>query len=432
MPRMAFLGPHATFTEQALRSLPESVGAELVPCAGSPAVLAAVRDGSADAGCVPIENTVEGAVPAVLDGLVADPPLVIVREALVAVRFAVMVRPGTRAADVRSVASHSHGVAQTRDWLARHLPQADVLLSTSTAEAAAQVARGDVDAAVAAPLAAEQHGLDVLADDVADNAGAVTRFALVSRPGPPPPPTGRDRTSLAATTQNRPGALLGPPHRARRAGDRPDAHRVPPDQGPARRVLVPPRLHRARRRARDGGGARGAAPALRPGAVPRLLPACERRPRVGGRPGRPAVPIGARTPPGSRRRRSGSPGCATGAGRDERRSIADCARARPARPDRRERHARAGHPAARIPAQRPRAGAGRRAGAAAGGLAGAVGPRVHAVRAQQTAAPVAAAHGLDVGVVEGVQEIFCGDLEGRSDVRRAGGLRHRLRVVVAR
>ncbi len=209
MPRLAFLGPRATFTEQALRSLPESAGAELVPCVGSPAVLAAVRDGSVDAGCVPIENSVEGAVPAVLDGLVADPPLVIVREAMLAVRFALLVRPGTRLSDVKTVASHSHGVAQTRGWIATELPAAEVLLSSSTAEAAAQVARGEFDAAVAAPLAAEQHGLEALADDIADNAGAVTRFALVSRPGPPPAPTGHDRTSLAATTQNRPGALLG-------------------------------------------------------------------------------------------------------------------------------------------------------------------------------------------------------------------------------
>ena len=37
-----------------------------------------------------------------------------------------------------------------------------------------------------------------------------------------------------------------------------------------------------------------------------------------------------------------------------------------------------------------------------------------ATRAQQTAAPVAAAHGLDVRVVEGVHEVFCGDFEGRS------------------
>ncbi len=209
MLRLAFLGPHATFTEQALRSLPEASGAELVSCAGSPAVLTAVRDGSVDAGCVPIENTVEGAVPAVLDGLVADPPLVIVREALLAVRFALMVRPGTRAADVRTVASHTHGIAQTRGWLAAHLPDAQVLPATSTAEAAAAVARGELDAAVAAPLAAEQHGLEVLADDIADNPGAVTRFALVARPGLPPAPTGHDRTTLAATTQNRPGALLG-------------------------------------------------------------------------------------------------------------------------------------------------------------------------------------------------------------------------------
>jgi prephenate dehydratase len=89
------------------------------------------------------------------------------------------------------------------------VPAATVLTTTSTAEAAAQVTRGEFDAAVSAPLAAEQHGLEILVDDVADNPGAVTRFALVAPPGPPPPPTGHDRTSLAATTQNRPGALLG-------------------------------------------------------------------------------------------------------------------------------------------------------------------------------------------------------------------------------
>ena len=209
MGRLAFLGPHATFTEQALRSLPESHGAELVPCAGSPAVLDAVRSGAVDAGCVPIENSVEGAVGAVLDGLVGDPPLVIVREALVAVRFAVLARPGTRAVDVRRVGSHPHAVAQTRGWLATHLPDAEVLLTSSTAEAAAQVASGDLDAAVAAPLAAEQHGLHALVDDVADNPGAVTRFVLVAPPGPPPAPTGHDRTTFAATTRNRPGSLLG-------------------------------------------------------------------------------------------------------------------------------------------------------------------------------------------------------------------------------
>jgi prephenate dehydratase len=208
VPRFGFLGPRATFTEQALRTMPESVGAELVPCTSSGAVLAAVRDGSIDAGCVPFENSVEGSVAAVLDGLVDDPPLVITREVVLPVWFSVMVRPGTTAADVRTVASHPHGEAQTRGWLAANLPHADVLLASSTSEAAAQVARGEVDAAVAAPLAAELHGLAVLAEDVGDTADAVTRFVLLRHPGPPPAPTGTDRTSLVATTENRPGALL--------------------------------------------------------------------------------------------------------------------------------------------------------------------------------------------------------------------------------
>ena len=120
-----------------------------------------------------------------------------------------MVRPGTTIDEVRTVASHNHGIAQTRNWIARHLPHADVLVSTSTSEAAAQVARGEIDAAVCAPLAAAQFGLEILADDVADNPGAVTRFVLLTPPGPPPAATGHDRTTLAATTQNRPGSLLG-------------------------------------------------------------------------------------------------------------------------------------------------------------------------------------------------------------------------------
>jgi probable phosphoglycerate mutase len=38
-----------------------------------------------------------------------------------------------------------------------------------------------------------------------------------------------------------------------------------------------------------------------------------------------------------------------------------------------------------------------------------------AIRAQQTAAPVAAAHGLDVTVVDDVHELYVGDLEDRAD-----------------
>jgi prephenate dehydratase len=216
--RVAFLGPHGTFCEQALRTLTSAdLDAALGdaepsehPLSSTTGVLDAVRRGDADAACVPVENSVEGGVPATMDGLVEQPPLVIVREILLRVEFAVLVRPGTAAADVTSVASHPHGEAQTRRWIAEHLPGAEVRLTGSTAAAAAQVAAGEVDAAVCAPVAAAHHGLEALATGVHDTGDAVTRFVLVRPPGPPglPTPTGDDRTSIAATTVNRPGALL--------------------------------------------------------------------------------------------------------------------------------------------------------------------------------------------------------------------------------
>ena len=123
-------------------------------------------------------------------------------------------------------------------------------------------------------LAAAHHGLEVLATGVHDSGDAVTRFVLVRPPGPPSAtPTGDDRTSIAATTVNRPGALLAAPHRDRHARGRPHPHRVAPAQGPPRRLLVLPRRQRARRRPRDGRGAGRAAAPVHRRAVPRLLPA---------------------------------------------------------------------------------------------------------------------------------------------------------------
>ena len=175
----------ATFTEQALHQRSESEGAQLLPCATSTAALSAVRKGEADAACVPFENSVEGGVPAVLDGLIDDPPLVIVAETQLAVRFALLARPGTAREDIRTVASHPHGEAQTRQWLAANLPKAAVLMSSSTAEAAAQVARGELDASVSAPIAASVHGLDILADDIADTTAAGVTSVRAGAPAVP-------------------------------------------------------------------------------------------------------------------------------------------------------------------------------------------------------------------------------------------------------
>jgi prephenate dehydratase len=209
--RYAFLGPEGTFTETALRSVPAAARAELRPEATIGSALDAVRAHDADGAVVPIENSVEGAVNVTLDELAKGEPLVITREMTLPVRFALLGRAGTDRFAVKNVVTHPHAAAQCRNWLAAHLPQANVVHATSTAHAAQQVADSAsiFDAAISAPLAADRYRLAVLAHGIGDNPDAMTRFILVSRPGPPPMRTGADKTSFVAFIRDdHPGALL--------------------------------------------------------------------------------------------------------------------------------------------------------------------------------------------------------------------------------
>ncbi len=207
--RLTYLGPPGTFSEAALRTLPESVGAEVEPSPSVVAALDAVRGGQVDAALVPFENSVEGAVAATLDELSAGPAVHIQREVLLPVRFALLGRPGTTLEQVQTVSGHPHAQPQCRHWLAANLPGRTWRPAASNADAARDVSRGVVDAALAGAFAAEQYGLEVLAHDVHDVEGAVTRFVLVGPPRIPPPATGADRTTLVAYERDdHPGALL--------------------------------------------------------------------------------------------------------------------------------------------------------------------------------------------------------------------------------
>lgn len=206
--RYAYLGPAGTFTEAALLSL--GMPGEIEPVPTVDGALEAVRLGEVDAAMVPLENSVEGSVSTTLDELATGDELVIVREVLLPVSFALLARPGSTLDDVATVTTIPHAEAQVRGWLRTNLPKAEFIPASSTAEGAHAVAEGRADAAVAAPLAASRYGLISLADDIHDREGAVTRFVLVRRPGGPPPPvTGGDRTTLVAfISDDHPGALL--------------------------------------------------------------------------------------------------------------------------------------------------------------------------------------------------------------------------------
>ena len=212
--RYGYLGPAGTFCQMALDAWAPAAGAEHLPCDSVVGALEALRAGRLDAAMVPIENSVEGGVSATLDALSVGSDVVITGEVLVPVTFVLAARPGTRLEDIRAVGTHPHGWAQVRTWMNANLPSAVYLTTLSTAAAAADLdlAAGDVtayQAAVCAPVAATIHGLEVLAEDIGDNGRAVTRFALVARPGHTPPPTGADKTTLVLYQRDdHPGGLL--------------------------------------------------------------------------------------------------------------------------------------------------------------------------------------------------------------------------------
>ncbi|WP_411143228.1 prephenate dehydratase [Streptomyces sp. x-80] len=203
-----YLGPAGTFTEAALRTLPESATRELVPMVSVPAALDAVRCGDAAAALVPIENSVEGGVTTTLDELASGEPLMIYREVLLPIAFALLVRPGTKLSEVRTVTGHPVAQPQVRKWLAAQLPDAVWESSASNADGARLVQEGRYDGAFAGEFAAATYGLEPLVTEIHDAQNATTRFVLVGRPARPAAPTGADKTSVVLwLSADHPGAL---------------------------------------------------------------------------------------------------------------------------------------------------------------------------------------------------------------------------------
>ncbi len=197
MSTYAYLGPTGTFTEQALRQI-TSPSDTLVPYANVTAALNAVRTGAAEKALVPIENSVEGVVARTLDELAVGDPLVVCAETTLPVSFVLMTLPGTNPSEIKRIATHPHAESQCRAFIAREYPGAEFVETPSTAAAAQGLDSGNFDAAIGAEVAATNYGREIIARNIGDNEGAVTRFVVVEKPGAIPAPTGNDRTSLAA------------------------------------------------------------------------------------------------------------------------------------------------------------------------------------------------------------------------------------------
>ena len=200
--KIAYLGPAGTYSESAARKHFGSAPA-LSPCPGIDDVFRAVTAGSVEYGVVPVENSTEGAVGRTLDMLLGS-PLKICGEINLPVHHNLMSKSTTRD-NLKCVYSHPQSLGQCQDWLNKHLPDLQRIPVSSNAEAARLASNDESACAIAGENAAANYALHILHTNIEDDPSNTTRFLVIATHDAGP--SGNDKTSLACSAQNKPGAV---------------------------------------------------------------------------------------------------------------------------------------------------------------------------------------------------------------------------------
>jgi prephenate dehydratase len=203
MLKVAFQGVHGAYSEDAARQhFGEEV--ETLPCAEFIDLFAAVDEGRATHGVLPVENTIEGSVT-VANDLLLESDLSVVGEILLPIRHCLIGQPEASLSDIRRVYSHPQALGQCRNYLAAH-PEWEKIPAFDTAGSVLMIKETGKkeEAAIASRRAAQYYHMKLLAEDIQSSTRNMTRFYVLSKEIPQKP---GDKTALAFTTKNLPGAL---------------------------------------------------------------------------------------------------------------------------------------------------------------------------------------------------------------------------------
>ncbi len=180
---------------------------QAVPCPTFEDAFTAVAAGDAELGMIPIENSVAGRVTDI-HHLMPTSGLNIVGEFFLPVRHQLMAPRGAQIGDIRTVQSHVMALGQCRNVI-RRLGLTRIVAADTAGSAREVAERNDTSrAAIASRLAAEIYGLDILAEDVEDEAHNTTRFIVLSKtPERARPDDGPVITTFVFEVKNIPAAL---------------------------------------------------------------------------------------------------------------------------------------------------------------------------------------------------------------------------------
>ncbi|HDQ25514.1 MAG TPA: prephenate dehydratase [bacterium] len=200
--RIAYLGPKASYSNlAAVKRFGKA--SSYIPVMSIKDVFLEVEKGNADYGCVPIENSTEGAVNYTYD-LFADHELKIYSEVLLAIKHNLLSKEKALKA-VKLLYVHPQTLAQCRGWIEDNLGRAAIKEVSSNSRAAELAAKTKGAAGIAGELAAEVYGLKILAKSIEDMAENITRFFILGKGISPK--SQDDKTSIMVSIKDRVGAL---------------------------------------------------------------------------------------------------------------------------------------------------------------------------------------------------------------------------------
>ena len=208
---IAYLGPGGSYTEMAKDMFCDIYGLNirLEPLNSIKRVLQYVEEIPLSVGVLPIENSIEGAVRETIDNLIRteDANIQVLAEVVMPIKHCLLART-TEISSITSIISHPQAIAQCQNFIHNELPmRLNVIEVASTAEAARSLQEYNLTyAAVGSKKTAELYNLNVLKENINDEPDNQTRFVLVGNFQTPQ--TQNDNTTLAFSTENRPGALL--------------------------------------------------------------------------------------------------------------------------------------------------------------------------------------------------------------------------------
>jgi len=204
--RIAIQGEPGSFSHEAALKL--SPGAEILPCALSAEVFAALSERKADAAAIPIENSLAGSVLEHFDLLLTH-DVKVVRETLLRIRHNLIAIAGVSADEIERVYSHPVALAQCRRFLAAHPRMKSIAFYDTAGSVKQLVEQNDpYAAAIASEAAARYYGAEILAAGIEDNAENYTRFFLVRRSAEAVTDPDANKLSIAFSVENRPGSLV--------------------------------------------------------------------------------------------------------------------------------------------------------------------------------------------------------------------------------